>query len=292
MRVEVAGHCCAGAGSGPNEDALGWTGSPAFGAAWVIDGATGVGERDWITGAASDAQWYAGCLNAALTARSLEAGAPKTVFRAVIGRVAAAYAESLAGPVASVPRHALPSASAAWVRWAPDEGIVFGALGDCKALYRPFGHGAEVLGPRTGRTSDDRVNRAVRQLQAQGLADAAAYRAKLEGDLRANRDRMNTPDGYWVFSIHPEAADQLDEDRRCPDGPAELLLMTDGFFRLVDTYGAYDLDRLMDVAGTSGFDPLLAELRDIERGDPDCRRFPRLKPADDAAALHLRVELD
>lgn len=34
-----------------------------------------------------------------------------------------------------------------------------------------------------------------------------------------------------------------------------------------------------------GPEGLLAQLRAIEQADPDCRRFPRLKPSDDATCL-------
>ena len=62
--------------------------------------------------------------------------------------------------------------------------------------------------------------------------------------------------------------------------------MSDGFSRLVDTYHRYDPDTLLDRASEEGgIDRLLAELRDIERADPDCRAHLRIKPGDDATAM-------
>jgi len=290
MRVVFKDSCCDGTEVSPNEDAVGWTGTPEHGAAWVIDGATGVGEREWLPQWGSDARWYAQRLNQTLTALSLQSGAPTQLFRAVLDRMADAYcAESAAEDIGQVPRYALPSAAAAWVRWHNGEALTFAALGDCKALVRSKGRDATLLGRRTAVTSDDRVNRAVRRLQAEGLSDPAAYRDRLAGQLRANRARMNTPGGYWVFSLHPEAAEHLDLDDRRIEAPATVILMTDGFFRLVDTYAVYDLDDLVDAVEDRGLAPQLATLREVEHADPDCLRYPRLKPTDDATALVLTV---
>lgn len=293
MQVACTDQVCAAGGAAANEDAVGTTGTPERGAAWVIDGATGVGERERIPGWDSDAQWYAQRLSQAFAQHALQDRPVPALFRSLIEGLAEAYRrESEPATTPAVPRHALPSAAAAWIRWDGAGCLTFAALGDCKALLRQADGKTDALGPRTAAKSDDRINQAVRRLQDAGLSAPEAYRAQLARHLRANRDRMNTPEGYWVFSVHPEAADHLDLDRRTLQGDAEILLMTDGFFRLVDTYRAYDPDGLFDAVRTHGLEALLGELRAIEAADPNCLRYPRLKPADDAAAVYLLARPD
>lgn len=70
-------------------------------------------------------------------------------------------------------------------------------------------------------------------------------------------------------------------------GPIRALLMSDGFYRLVDTFSAYRDDATLFAVALQpkGLTTLLAELRAREDADPECIAHPRLKPKDDATAL-------
>ena len=54
----------------------------------------------------------------------------------------------------------------------------------------------------------------------------------------------------------------------------------------VDVYRAHTPETLL-AGSLGGMERLCAELRAIEAADPQCRRYPRIKPADDAAAICL-----
>jgi serine/threonine protein phosphatase PrpC len=270
-------------GPGPNEDAAGSAGDERRGAAWVIDGATDVAGRTFVPGASSDAGWYARTLDAAFSA--LSPGDPVTVARAAIERAAAAWAAEVGG--APVPRHGLPSAAVAWAGWSEDRLTVAG-LGDCTVILRPDGGPARALGRQGVSVAEVALNDAVRRLQEAGVADASARRAALSDRLQSARARMNTPGGYWIFSIDPAAAERLDRVDVRLTGAGHLLLATDGFWRLVDPYGVHTADTLMDAVVARGPAALLADLRALEAADADCVRFPRVKARDDATAVLLR----
>lgn len=276
----------AGAGSGVDEDRLGAAGA----AAWVIDGCTGLA-ADLIPGAASDAAWYAEELSAAFADLSGQ-GTPEAVMRAAILRLAERFRRSLAPGAAPAP-FAVPSAAATWIRLGPDGTLDHAALGDCTALLAGPDGRARRLGPRQAGpdwAGDAWLNTMIGRLHGAGVGDPAAVWAELNETLRGRRARMNQPDGYWIFAVDPGAADHLERERLLAPPGAVVLLMSDGFYRLVDHYRAYDHDRLVAAARAHGLAALYRELRQIEAADADCRRFPRLKPSDDAAAMLVAVD--
>jgi hypothetical protein len=69
-----------------------------------------------------------------------------------------------------------------------------------------------------------------------------------------------------------------------------ILIASDGFFRLVNVFGAYDESKLLAAAlHGKGLAALYTELREREAEDPTCRRHPRLKFMDDASAVLVRI---
>ncbi|CAK0756777.1 putative PPM-type phosphatase domain-containing protein [uncultured Gammaproteobacteria bacterium] len=293
MRFTVTDIATDAAGPGVNEDIAGHTGDEEWGAAWVIDGATGLAGREFVPGAASDARWLAERLNAGFVALSLVPVFPQVVCRRVLERVRAAFWAAV-GAI-DLPARVRPSAAGVWVRWQGQSGRLeqFG-LADCKAIYRT-GEGATVILGRRGRggldCADAAVNAAVSRFHAQGVTDPAEIRRQLTAPILEGRTAMNRPGGYWAFGLEPEAADHLDQDCHMLAAPAVLLLVSDGFYRLVDTYHVYDsADALVAAAVRDGLAALVLQLRQIEGDDPNCSRFPRLKPTDDATALLIAIE--
>ncbi len=290
MTVKPVDALTAPAAGAVNEDVHGHSGTATAGAAWVIDGATGVAEETLIADADSDARWYATALDAAFARRGpgCQAAVADTV-RAALTEVAQRFRAAVGDR--PVPDHARPSAAAVWLRWCPTAPrLELAALGDCVAILKPDGAPAQRIGRQGDDSADERVNAAVRAFQAAGVTDPAEIRRRLTDRLRATRATMNRPGGYWVFGVEPGAADHLDRIELAPTLPAWLLLASDGLYRLVDTYRAVDHHQLVAEAAATGLAPLYRTLRRIERADPACLRHPRLKPEDDATGVLLRLE--
>lgn len=283
--MEILDQLCEPSGPGPNEDAIGHTGTDSNGAAWVIDGATGVAERQFIPGAASDAAWFAARLGTAFADLFDPTDSVTEQMRRAILQVSERY-QSLVQDQ-DIPPYGLPSAAGVWVRWDTEGRLAYASLGDCRALIQPPDGRVVGLGPRRLDLGDALVNAAVRTVQGLGIRDPAAIRQRLTGRLRDSRARMNRPGGYWVFGIEPAAAEHCDLDQAQLVSGSRVLLISDGLFRLVDTYGAYSVDTLVSAAAADGLAPLYRVLREIEAADPDCRRHVRLKPGDDASAVLL-----
>jgi hypothetical protein len=277
------------AGPPANDDQAGGVGSPERGAAWVIDGATGLADESYVPGAASDAAWFAETLEQAMTRRAMLGGPIDRQLREAYGEAHAAFARLAP---AGVPDYARPIATVLAVSWlVEDRGEVsldYASLGDGTAIVAAHGLAPRVVGRARDEQGDRQVNEAVQRLQAAGTGDPDAVMAAMLDRLRQTRSRGVRR--YAAFAEGcAEGAATLDREHLRLRPPGTLLLMTDGFYRLVDTYRAYSPASLLQAASLIGLAELGAELRRIEAADPVCKAHPRLKPRDDATAILLAL---
>jgi hypothetical protein len=185
-------------------------------------------------------------------------------------------------------RYELPSAGIVFVRCASN-GIQYARLGDCTGVIA-LGSGLVSTGRSRLHSFDEQVLDKMRALQRQGMRDYARLRRAIRDDLRANRNLANVVGGYWVLGIEPEAAYHMETGAIPLESPATALLMSDGFYRAVDTFQVIAEDRIVAWAMGQGLATILAAVRRLEAEDAECRRYPRFKPQDDATALLFEIE--
>jgi hypothetical protein len=173
---------------------------------------------------------------------------------------------------------------------AREGGVELVNLGDCKLLFRGANRGpTRSFGTSALAPLDRMLIDGIVRLQAEGIVEPAALWTRLVPHIRANRGRMNTEGGYWVLDVPGRGLDHAEELIVAPDEIREFLLVTDGFYRLVDTYRVFDDEALLDAALSRGLAALCRKLRAVEAQDAGCRTYPRLKPRDDATAVLGRV---
>ncbi|GAB5508275.1 MAG: hypothetical protein Rhirs2KO_34380 [Rhizobiaceae bacterium] len=269
----------------PNEDASGWTADAAF----VIDGATGLGPGILVGNDNSDAAWLAAFAALNMTAMLERGHATDEIVRGIntlVGRIV--------GAMTSEPPHGwqLPVAGFQMLR-AEDGRLVTSGLGDCTLFVADTEGNATTTSPHPSRGAENALAAAMIE-RAGGLSklavadrDAATVEA-----LRASRARFNTPGGpLWTLGAAPDAADHIASATLTPALPATALLASDGFAALVDTYRRYDAAGLVAAARDRGLDELGSELRRIEHEqDPEGQAFPRMKISDDATALLISIQ--
>jgi hypothetical protein len=164
-------------------------------------------------------------------------------------------------------------------------------LGDQTTLVRGRGgHSLGKLGESAVRELDRQaLDLLVRELRA-GVEPHAARHARIRPAILANRALRNQLAGYDVLDINVSCRERFEHQSFERAATRDLLMMSDGFYRLVDTFGRYDDASLFQAAERNGLAALLAELRSIESDDPECTRHPRFKCHDDATALWLAAE--
>lgn len=182
---------------------------------------------------------------------------------------------------------AVPSCTAAVARAVGRE-LVVDVLGDATAVV--------VLDGVAVLLHDDRLaplDEAVAARIARALRDGQSFdqaRSAVSQVLRDNRNLLNQPGGYWAVSADPAAADHTVSARFPLEKVEAVLLCTDGFSRVLDTFAiASSPHRLIDLARTRGLPALLADLRRMERVPSSMVDFPRVSVEDDATGVLLTV---
>lgn len=269
----------------PNEDASGGAANCAF----VIDGATGLGENI-IDESESDAAWLAKFAAVTFEEDAL-AGCAVAGSVSKINERVARIIQDLTDTTPAEPWN-LPVAGFQMIR-VEKSAIVSYGLGDCRLFLQDAAGATHSLSAIEGgaEAEQEEARRAV--AHAGGLArfKSLSEEPEIRAELRRRRALYNTKDGpVWTLGANPEAASHIVSHPLPAALPAHGLLCTDGFAALVDLYGRYDAATLVERARTDGLVPLLAELRAVEqREDPDGLAYPRFKVSDDATAVLFEI---
>lgn len=263
-----------------NEDLHG----SAADAVWVLDGATGIADQRVVPGP-SDARWLAEVIAGALGRALAEPLTSADLLHRVAAAASAAFMrDALRRDAPATDR---PSACLALLRLA-GPGLELANIGDCRILHRHARGAVSCFGSSKLPALDEAVRQQAIRLQGEGVRHDEIWPLLLPL-IRRNRGAMNTPEGYWVVDVTGRWLPHVETTSRAAAAGDALLLVTDGFWRLVDTYQRYDADALLSRASSRGLAALIGELRAVEAADEECRRYPRLKAQDDATAVLARI---
>jgi protein phosphatase 2C-like protein len=270
------------AGKSINEDRA----TASTGAAWILDGATGLSPQRLFPGP-SDPAWFAATADALLARLTRESADSATLLRRLVAELQDACAAAALVPLADTEIE-LPSASLAAAQIMGGQ-IDLLMLGDCKLLLRQSDGRVEAFDQSSVAPFDAKVVEALRAIRAGGETALSEITPRLMPLIRENRRWKNRPGGYGVLTADPACLAFAETARRPAAAATHLLLATDGFYRLVDTYSMLTAGELMQAALERGLAPLYAELRRIEDADPECLAFPRFKARDDATAVVVGI---
>jgi serine/threonine protein phosphatase PrpC len=251
--------------------------------AWVLDGATGLGDATHTPGK-SDGQWYVEQFDAHLRDRIHDTESPlKEIVRQGIERLTREFQTYHGGQDLDDAHR--PSATCAICRL---NGRVLEVLvlGDCSVfLSRTDGSIERVYDDRLDSLDAEVAAEIKRLVTEEGLSILEA-REKCLSLLRTNRRKKNTDNGYWALGMDPRASTEAITEQFTVMENDTVFGMTDGFGALVDTYEQFPswtaaIETLADEGLTAGID----WIREAEEEDPECVQYPRTKPEDDATAF-------
>jgi len=258
----------------------------------LLDGATSLAERDHVDAVEGDPAWFVQCFADAfadvIASAPLEGEVQAACVERALARVRVAW--DTATKDQHVPLYAWPIAALSWVRIRPEPagGASFESwsLGDCKLLLAPADGAVHDLDPYDN-AYEHHLQQSVAGMVAEGVFDAAARFAALTPMLRARREEQMTSNAPDVLCLAPRGpfAARRSVVRLDADGAAgaQLLAMSDGYYRLVDPYALYDDAGLARACAARGPDALLAELRRFETARDTAQTS--VKGMDDATAI-------
>jgi hypothetical protein len=254
----------------------------------VMDGATPLTPQRWIGAGASDPAWFVRRFAADLGALLHLPGTQESLVQQALSATRDAWrAQAHDG---DVPPYAWPVATLSWVR------IRHGATGEASALELYCLGDSKILLEEGGVVRDldpfenpaeTEVLRAVAALVAEGVTDAAARWERLLPMLKARRHAQNTAAHPQVLCLEPRGGFAARIHALPAPAGGLLLVMTDGFYRLVDTYRLMDDTGLAAACTERGLDALVDTLRDFESGAAAAAGITA-KRADDASAVAWR----
>jgi hypothetical protein len=152
-------------------------------------------------------------------------------------------------------------------------------MGDLTTLIRDSSGAVRRFGESAVRQLDRQATALLERARIEGIATHQERWLSVEGAVLANRARRNVLEGYDVLDVAVSSLGRLQQLRCARRQVSSLLLLSDGFYRLVDTFGRYTDVELFDAVERRGLEPLLAELRALELEDDECTAYPRLEAA-------------
>lgn len=273
-------------GSGPiNEDGWGFVGNADdVTAAWVFDGVTGINGKNFL-GAGTDAAWLAAKAHGHL----LKFAGLDLPLRDILSKLVQALILDFNTAVEGfdIPKDYDPPAACLILvkRYGAEWKAL--RLGDSCLLARGNDGAHAILAASPNNAFDHWLSAEAAKRRGAGVLDIKALHAEFRPKLLQGRKLRNTPGGYSILEANPSAtefAEYLDLGT-----PEALLLCTDGYYRAVDHYALHSDESLLKASSEAdGLDRVLRDIRALEAGDPDCQKYLRFKPADDATALVLR----
>lgn len=272
-------------GSGAtNED--GWGVIQSHGrveAAWIFDGVTGINGKNLLP-APTDAAWLVKAADAILRNISGQSLPLKEIATSLVSSLIAAWQRAVVR--IDIPSDYDPPAACLILVKRYAEGWRALRLGDSCLLARSADSGHKLHLSSPNNDFDHWLAREAAERRKSGETDVKALLQSFRPQLLKSRGARNRPDGYSIL----EASDASLALAEFIDlgNPSEMLLCTDGYFRAVDHYGLCTAEELLQKScQPGGVDIMLRRLRNAEAEDPDCERYPRFKPADDATAVAL-----
>ncbi len=247
------------------------------GTAWVLDGATDVSDLRPFAGVESGAAWIAETLSELLTAPPWPEDEPGAYWRRILRQARMRAERDSSIPLDDLPLDASPIAAGMWIRVDDSGGATFAWLGDCVAITRS-GETYGVIGSPDKADAETAEARRLLALSAEDRQEA----------LRGQRRAQNSP-GAWIFGLDPAAADHLHTATATLQPDTDVLLMSDGLFRLISPYQSHTPKTLFELVDEGGLLAAIRALRAQEGAGADNASMGRLKTRDDACGVWLRI---
>lgn len=248
----------------------------------VFDGGTSVASCNYIDSEVGDVVWFIRCVSSAIEVAIMSGSNQVDAINYAVD-VANKEFYSRAGS-RDIPRYALPISALTWVRITQKNNntrLQLYSLGDCTTLLA-FPDGKVVDIDPYENPQETILQDEISHLRVSGISDLTEIRSRIMPMLRSRREHQNNMLLPSVLCLQPgHGFDSRLHDVNIPQDTI-LLVMTDGFYRLVNVYGIFTHVSLMQMCVHEGLNVAIDTLRSHERGQGI---WSTAKRGDDASVL-------
>lgn len=268
-----------------NEDAFGWKISDDTLDLWVLDGATSVADEEFLGLEISDPAWFARSISQSLDHNISGTADPAVIIRTAVENVSARYKAQIGAR--HVPLYAYPLSALLWLRAQQTEDAIrlsMWSMGDSRLLISPPAAPVSLFPEMT--RGDVTVHPSTTTQAAPEGRNRTGVLLSHAMEERHRREEKHTNPEAARLGFHPDSIKHAETRKIALDQGADILAMSDGFYRLVDEYHLYDDAALIQAARSKGLQPLYEELRAYERTQ---NMDHAVKKSDDATAILIRI---
>lgn len=242
-----------------------------------LDGATGLSKR--LVDPISDAKWYVNQFISIFQNKFRKNENPRSIIKETIREIKERYM-AIVGDI-EIKNHMLPSATGTIVIFNSIMTDIY-YFGDIKTLVLHNDESIESINDRSLTNLDNKIFRTARKNSKINETSFKHELNQLKKEIKANRDKMNKKNGYYIFSLDDSVIDHINCKKVSTTSTKEILLMTDGFYGY---YERYSYKRIFEFVHK--YDPKehVLKIKRFYRADKDYERRNRFKLVDDISFL-------
>lgn len=172
----------------------------------------------------------------------------------------------------------------------PSDGCWFSAKGDATILIKLKDGTVKIIKDTSLEKLD---NKAIYEMVSKRNNLNLSYskaRESVNDTLIKHRLMKNTPNGYYTLEFNKEAINHSIEGSIDINLINSILVMSDGFSCISDSYNKYSYTELFEVIEKNNIEFVYNEIRQIEDEDYDAVKYPRFKKGDDSSCIYINLE--
>jgi hypothetical protein len=278
-----------GSVDGKNEDRVGTSNFGENDFFWVIDGGSSVADINYLNKNVGDVEWFSEEISSILKEEISHQSDLRKIVSSCISRLREDYFSCIGGN-SVVPRYAWPIAALSLLRVFPKSESVqidLLELGDCITLIKEPGQVTYRFGGGWDTHAEEELQKRVSSIRSHHNLSDSDLKDRVLPFLRKRREEQHEMEQPVILGLNPAAGKSARLHQSSVPYGTQIAMMSDGFFRLVESYRLYSPDELIKELRTFGTENCMKALRNFENNASGSSEL--LKKGDDASVVFLSV---
>lgn len=266
----------------PNEDKV----TIIDGAAWVLDGATGLtGKR--ITEKETDALWYVESLDNYLRKHINSSKPIKEIIKNAVKEVKEKYSKY--DGFNALEEIDYPCAALSLVKFNSKE-LEYYVIGDCTLIYSQENKSIKEIVDKRLIALEEKILKKMREVSKVNNISILDSRKLCNDEVISVRKLKNKPNGYWILELDEGAVDKGLYNKIPISNETSICITSDGFSQYYDTFNlSRDYKEFISEVKEKNIENIFNTLYEEQEKDSSCNSYPRLKKRDDASIVYFNL---